>query len=80
MTQSRPLSSLCQGQKAKVVSLAGGHAFRQRVLGMGLRVGRDIEVIGGAGRGGPVVVAAGDTRLAVGQGMAEKIMVVVETE
>ena len=78
MTQS--LSSLCQGQKARVVALDGGHTFQHRVLGMGLCVGRTVQMLGGAGGGGPVFVAAGDTRLAVGRGMADKIMVVVETE
>jgi Fe2+ transport system protein FeoA len=47
---------------------------------MGLRVGCRVQVVGGGAGGGPVVVAVGDTRLAVGHGMANKIMVAIETE
>jgi Fe2+ transport system protein FeoA len=47
-------------------------------MSMGLAIGKEVEVIrghGGNGASGPVVVRCGDTRLMLGHGMSEKILV-----
>jgi len=75
-----PLSRLKAGQVATVKSLAGGHQFQHRLVSMGLNVGCTVKVIrAGAALGGPVLVALGQTRLAIGRGMAEKILVTANT-
>jgi ferrous iron transport protein A len=66
------------GQKGCVIALRGGRDFQQRVTSMGLNVGSRIEVVqkGGAHADeGPVVVYSGETRVNIGHGMAEKIVV-----
>ena len=74
----RPLSSLPAGTRGVVVALAGGRRFTQQVVGMGLHPGRRIEVIrSGNGRRGPCLIASGQTRLVIGHGMAERILVEV---
>ncbi len=70
------LSELPRGARGRVTGFAGGREFQNRVISMGLNVGSDIEVIHTAGRrAGPVLVARGPTRLAIGHGMADKIEV-----
>ena len=59
-----------------MVALAGGREFQHRLVSMGLNVGREVKVIRGSkGVGGPTLIALGQTRLAIGRGMAERIMV-----
>ena len=74
--QGRPLTAIASGGKAKVVALLGGRGFQNRMVSMGLKVGCEIEVLHRGSRG-PVLVAAGGTRLALGHGMAERILVQV---
>ena len=77
----QPLSRIPTGSKGTVKELTGGHAFHSRVVSMGLTVGSNIEVIQHTGRRkGPTLIATGSTRLALGHGMAEKIMVEVKQE
>ena len=73
------LNQLKAGEKAQVVALAGGRDFQNRLVGMGLNVGSPVELVRAPnGRGGPVLVASGGTRLAIGAGMASKIIVAVD--
>ncbi len=73
-TPAMPLAMACAGEKVRIVSLAGGRGMHQRLASMGLSVGSEIEVIR-KGVPGPFLVASGDTRLAIGAGIAHKIMV-----
>lgn len=64
------------GQTATVVGLEGGREFRNRLVSMGMMMGCTLRVIRAAnGSGHPVLVALGHARLAIGRGMAEKVMV-----
>ncbi len=72
-----PLTMALPGKKMRVVSLSGGRGFQQHLVNMGLDVGSEIEVIH-HGAPGPFLVAVKETRLAIGFGMAQKIMVHVE--
>lgn len=79
--QVEPLSTIGTGCRGTVAALTGGHAFHSRIVSMGLTVGSAIEVIQrSSGLAGPTLIATGNTRLAVGHGMAEKIMVEVEPQ
>ena len=74
MPPSMPLAMACAGERLRIISLAGGRGMHQRLSSMGLSVGSEIEVIR-KGVPGPFLVASGDTRLAIGAGIAHKIMV-----
>jgi len=77
----QPLSRIPSRGRGKVTALTGGHMFHSRIVSMGLVVGSTIEVIQRSSRlGGPTLIATGNTRLAIGHGMAEKIMVEVEAQ
>ena len=75
---SQPLSRLKAGQGATVVALTGGRGFHSRLVSMGLNVGSGVKVIRSHSLGGPMLIALGQTRLAIGYGMAEKIMVAID--
>jgi ferrous iron transport protein A len=57
-----------------VIALRGGGAFQERIISMGLFVGCIAEVLIG-GDGGQMLLAVGDTRIAIGHGMAQKVIV-----
>jgi len=69
-----PLSELGPGESAVVVDIAGGSGLRSKLYSMGLAPGVIIRVLERFPVG-PVVIEAGGTRLAVGKGMAAKILV-----
>jgi len=60
---------------ATVVEIGGGHGIRNRLLSLGIREGVAIMVISAARGHGPVVLGLGQNRVAIGHGMAAKIMV-----
>ena len=71
-----PLTAAPTKAPLRVVAIEGGRGFQHRLIGMGLNVGSVLTVMHGTGGGiGPTLVAVGDTRLAIGHGMAEKILV-----
>lgn len=69
-----PLALAYPGQKVKVVSIVAGRGLRQRLISMGLNVGSEIKVIKSRAPG-PFLIAVKETRLAIGRGIAYKIMV-----
>ncbi|MEA3486816.1 MAG: FeoA family protein [Thermodesulfobacteriota bacterium] len=72
-----PLTTVLPGNKVRIISLAGGRGLQERLISMGLCPGSKIEVIQ-RGAPGPFIVALRDCRLAIGTGMAQKIMVLNE--
>lgn len=69
-----PLSSLREGVRAEVVLLRAGREMERRLGEMGIRVGVSVEVVRRVDNG-PLLVAVGDTRVALGAGMADKTIV-----
>jgi len=64
------------GQSGRVVEIGGGRGIR-RMEAMGLRPGKRITKISGMFGHGPVTIQIGGTQLALGFGMAQKILVEV---
>lgn len=63
------------GEKAKIVSLSGGHNFIKKINSMGIRPGKEISKISSGLWRGPQTVLVDKTKIAIGFGMAEKIIV-----
>ncbi len=74
MLNRKTLADLRAGEKAKIVSFYGGHGFVRRLQEMGLVPGQIVEVVRNAPIG-PVEVAVMGTELAIGRGIASKILV-----
>ena len=62
------------GTRVRIAFLRSGRRLASRLADMGLLEGVKIEVLQST-LDGPVVVARGDGRLALGKGMTEKIVV-----
>jgi ferrous iron transport protein A len=67
------LTMAIPGQELTLIDINGGRGIRSKLYSMGLVPGVKLSVVGG--NGGPIMIALNDTRLALGRGMAEKIIV-----
>jgi ferrous iron transport protein A len=72
MPEIRPMTEIPVGQHVRLVSIEGGRELTRRLLALGLSVNDEVEVLQHRGRG--VVVARGGNRIALGGGIAEKLM------
>ena len=72
---SHPMSllDLPIGTLARIAEIRGGRQLVRRLLSLGLRVGSEISILHHRGRG--VVLSTGDTRVALGGGVVEKLLV-----
>jgi ferrous iron transport protein A len=68
------LTELKSGTRAVVREMRGGRSILSRLSAMGLSVGSELEVLNNRGRG-PLLVLVRDTRIALGRGEAQKIVV-----
>ncbi len=69
-----PLLSLAPNERGVVVDLMGGSNFRSRLYAMGLAPGAVVKVLGNYPRG-PLIVEVSGTRIALGRGMAARVLV-----
>jgi len=72
-----PLSFLGEGTRARIVRITGGSGALAKLTAIGLLPGREVKVVRNQ-MTGPMIVAVGDTQLALGRGLATKILVEVE--
>lgn len=70
-----PLTKLKKGVRAKVVETASGKQASHRLSMLGIRVGGYVVKLSSFALRGPVTVKVGSSTLALGHGMAEKVMV-----
>lgn len=75
VVQAFPLGMADVGKWVKVVGVVGGKNLARRLMAMGMIEDTQVQVLHCHNSTG-VVVACGETRLAVGAGVAHKIMVV----
>ena len=73
-TPIMPLAMAKSGEKLIITDIMGGTHARDRLTSLGLRRGDSLEVINNNGLG-RLIVGHGTTRMALGRGMAQKIMV-----
>ena len=73
------LSSVRSGESVRIRRMAGGHQFLSRLASLGFTPGAHLEVVQNYGHG-PIIVRLRDTRVALGRGEAQKILVEKEAE
>jgi len=72
---SAPLYMMHQGQNLTIVEIHGGYGFVNRMKEMGFIPGEKIELLS-PGHPGPVIVKIKGSKIAIGHGMAHKIIVI----
>jgi ferrous iron transport protein A len=71
------LSDVKTGKTATIKQLRGGREFTNRVAALGFTLGTKITVLQNFGTG-PVIIGLRDSRIALGRGEANKVLVMVE--
>ena len=69
------LTKLESGEKCIVASINGGFGMVRKLNALGIYEGRTISKVSTQWMRGPVVIRIGSTDMAIGYGMAGKIMV-----
>ena len=69
-----PLVMVSEGEEARLVAIRGGLQLRRRLADLGLNIGMTVRVVR-INPQGPMILAVKDSRLALGRGMAHKVMV-----
>ena len=69
------LQKMRSGQSGRVVEIEGGYGLANRLSAMGIRPGKRVTKVSAMLLRGPVTVQVDSTRLAIGFGMANKIIV-----
>jgi ferrous iron transport protein A len=79
MTEKKNISicQLRQGQSGRVVEIQGGQGIAGRLNSMGVRPGKNITKVSAAFMKGPVTISVDRCQIAIGWGMAQKVMVEV---
>jgi ferrous iron transport protein A len=76
-----PLCRLEPGDAACIVAVDEGRRFRKRLADLGLAVGMEVHVMRASRGRGPMILAiCNDSRLALGWGIANKILVEKQAE
>ncbi|MFH1189840.1 MAG: FeoA domain-containing protein [Candidatus Omnitrophota bacterium] len=68
------LIHLKAGRKGKVIEILGGANMRNKLMHMGVFEGKEIAKLSHIGLRGPVVIKSGRSILALGHGVAEKVI------
>jgi len=72
------LTKIRPGQSGRIVELQGGEHFLRKIQSMGIRPGKKIKKVSSHFWRGPQTIEIDNLRLAIGFGMARKILVQVE--
>ena len=74
MRRLMPLAFLGEGESGRVVEVRAGRGLTRRLLAMGIAPGMKVRVLKSSGPG-PILIEVGQTRIALGRGVAMKIIV-----
>jgi len=69
------ITRMKDGQHGIVLRVEGGHGLTNRLNALGIRPGKKITRVGAMMMRGPVTVKVGGTQVAMGFGMASKVVV-----
>ena len=67
-----------ENKKARIIEIVAGVLLRHKFMSMGIYEGREITKVSHFGLRGPVAIKVGRSVIALGYGMAQKIIVEIE--
>ncbi|OGS44913.1 MAG: hypothetical protein A2539_04355 [Elusimicrobia bacterium RIFOXYD2_FULL_34_15] len=71
------LPNLAENKTAKVIKIEGGHGIQKKLETLGIRNDVKIKKMSSSAYSGPIIVNVGQTKIAIGKGIANKIIVEV---
>jgi len=71
------LAELPAGKRARIIGIHGGHKARLRLYSMGIREGIEIKKLSGLFHRAPSIIEVGNAQIAIGFGIARRILVEV---
>lgn len=71
-----PLAMIAEGEEVRLISIQGGQGLRKRLADLGLNVGMTVRVVRRS-PDGPMILGVKESRLALGRGMAHRVIVEV---
>lgn len=74
----KDLTQIEQNQKGKVVEILGGQGLCKKLDALGIRTGIEIIKLSSLSLKGPVIIQIGNTQVALGYGMAKKVIVDID--
>lgn len=80
MTVAKDLTQLEEGETGVVVDIQGGYGLTRRLESLGIRVGKNVTKVSSQLMRGPVTIKVDNSQVAIGFGMARKILVEIENE
>lgn len=72
------LTQLEEGESGVVMNIQGGYGLTRRLESLGIRVGKNVTKVSSQLMRGPVTVRMDNSEVAIGFGMARKILVEIE--
>lgn len=71
----KPLIDLAQGEDGVIAAISGGRGMQHRLRRLGLAEGQTVRKLSALAMGGPIVVRVNRTQVAIGRGMARRVLV-----
>jgi ferrous iron transport protein A len=78
MMATLDLTQLEEGESGVVMDIQGGYGLTRRLESLGIRVGKKVTKVSSQLMRGPVTVRMDNSEVAIGFGMARKILVEIE--
>jgi len=75
--KSSTLDHIKANSAVRIKEIEGGWGIRQRLLQLGINIGDVIQVKREGAFGGPILISSKNSNIAIGRGMAKKIIVEV---
>ena len=76
---ARYLTDLPKGAEGLIIGIQGGRGMQMRLRRLGLNEGQVVRKLSALAWGGPVVVLVNRAQVAIGRGMARRILVRANT-
>ena len=77
--EATTLTNMEKGQRATVLQIKGGHGLVNRLNALGIRPGKRITKVSSMFMRGPATIQVDSMQVAIGFGMAKRIMVELES-
>ena len=69
------LTRMKEGERGRVVDIQGGWGLLRKLEALGIRLGTEIVKVSSQLMRGPIIIRVGNTQVAIGFGMARRIIV-----